>query len=125
MLVFGFLTYASVFMTWSLLSTYGLSAGWSAQLVGHVVEVIAILAASRIVDIADFRTAITYGAAWAVVHFLLDLLYVVPLVGFSPFFGIYGWISYGVIFVTPFLFLLWHKVRGSKNAQQDPQNAAV
>ena len=104
MIFYGFLVYAVVFMYWSLLSSLGLLGfGWWGQVGGHVIAAVATFVASRAIGIADLKGATLYGVCWAIEDILLDAVYVVPLAGIAPFFNMYIWIGYGVVFVTPFL----------------------
>lgn len=115
-IIYGFLTYAAVFMLWSFLSAYGLSAGWPAQYIGYAVTAIAVFIASRTVGISALRAATLYGAGWTVMHFMFDAIYTIPLVGFAPFLNVYGWVGYSVVFLTPFVAVLYASFRSRSTA---------
>lgn len=108
-LLYGFLSYATIFMLWSLLAAYGMSAGRGAQLISYLVTIIVIIVATRALSIQHLRAVVLCGVGWMVLHALLDVLYVVPTAGFGPFFTSYVWIEYAIVASTPTttLFYMW------------------
>ncbi|MDP2648879.1 MAG: hypothetical protein U1D26_01410 [Patescibacteria group bacterium] len=100
-LLYGFLTYAVVFMLWSLLASYGLAYGWGAQLTSYVVTAAAVSVAARAIGLLSASSALLYGIGWVIMHALLDLLYVAPAAGFEALLTSYVWIEYTVVLATP------------------------
>ncbi|MCR4325193.1 MAG: hypothetical protein NUV59_00055 [Patescibacteria group bacterium] len=100
-LLYGFLTYATVFMLWSFLASYGLAYGWGAQLTSYILTAAAVSLAARALGVPSVRLAILYGAGWTLMHALLDALYIVPIAGLEALFTSYVWIEYAVVLLTP------------------------
>ena len=100
-LLYGFLTYATIFMLWSLLAAYGMSYGLGAQIVSYAVTALPKTIATRMFPIGSLQIAILAGLGWAILHMALDAVYVVPAAGFAAFLTSYVWIEYAVVALTP------------------------
>ena len=111
----GFVLYATVFMLWSLLTTYGLMYGTGAQLASYAVTAAATFAATRFVG-AKSVSAWMYGVGWALTYILLDILYIAPVAGFDSLLTAFNFISYGIVLVTPIIVAAITGFRESRNA---------
>ena len=100
-LLYGFLTYATIFMLWSLLAAYGMSYGLGAQIVSYAVTALALAIATRALPIGSLQFAILAGLGWTILHMALDAVYVVRSAGFSAFLSSYVWIDYAVVALSP------------------------
>ncbi|OGG69637.1 hypothetical protein A3C20_03895 [Candidatus Kaiserbacteria bacterium RIFCSPHIGHO2_02_FULL_55_25] len=98
----GFIIYASVFMLWSLMTTYGAAYGINAQLVSYVVTALATFFATRFVG-ATNANAWMYGVCWTLVYIVLDVVFVVPVAGFESLLTSFNFISYGIILLAPII----------------------
>ncbi len=110
--LYGFTTYAAVFMFWTVASSYGFSYGMAPRITSYVLTVIVIYAATAIAKPVSFTQAFTIGVFWACMHVMLDAIVVIPSAGLAPFFAPFVWIEYGIVFITPVaasLHLLLHK----------------
>ena len=106
-LVYGFLTYAVIFMLWAFLYTYGIASvvvyGNTASVLNYIVIGVAVFTSARYVGIILWRDAFLYGAGWALMHFLLDVVYITPAAGFPALFTQSQFISYGIVLVAPLM----------------------
>lgn len=96
----GFFVYATVFMLWSLMTTYGFAYGLSAQLVSYAVTAVASFLATRFAD-ATNANAWIYGVLWAIVYIALDVVFVAPVAGFESLLTSFNLISYGIVLLAP------------------------
>lgn len=100
LILYGLITYAATFMLWALLAAYGMNYGWGAQAASYVLLATVVFAAARALKVADVKSSLAYGLGWALIHLLMDILYVVPVAGFLALVTPYPWISYAVVLLT-------------------------
>ena len=98
----GFFVYATVFMLWSLMTTYDLAYGVNAQFVSYAVTALAAFLAARFTA-ATNANAWLYGALWTIVYIALDVVFVVPVAGFESLLTSFNFISYGVVLFVPII----------------------
>ncbi|MEK7601135.1 MAG: hypothetical protein AAB480_01195 [Patescibacteria group bacterium] len=98
----GFFIYATVFMLWSLMTTYDFVYGIQAQLASYAVTALMTFFATRFVD-ATNANAWVYGAIWALIYIALDVVLVVPVAGIESLGTSFNLISYGVILLIPII----------------------
>ena len=122
--VYGFLTYAVVFMLWTLLYSYGIASvlvfGETARIVNYVVIVVAVLAAARHVGIQTWREALLYGAGWACVQLVLDIIYITPAAGVAALLVPSTWLNYLLVFVTPLATVLYMRATAGNQPPMTP-----
>ncbi len=119
-LFWGFVSYAAVFYLWTFLSSYGLSHGLAAQVIGYVVAFAAVCGASYAVGITTFFDAVKYGLSFAAMHIALDALVIIPTIGVEAFYSPSVWIGYAIVFITPFAFLAYSKVAQRATSTTEP-----
>ena len=98
----GFFIYATVFMLWSLMTTYDLVYGVQAQLASYAVTALAAFLAARFTAVTN-ANAWLYGALWTIVYIALDVVFVVPVAGFESLLTSFNFISYGVVLFVPII----------------------
>ncbi|MEK7093374.1 MAG: hypothetical protein AAB927_02710 [Patescibacteria group bacterium] len=96
----GFFIYATVFLLWSLMTTYDLVYGVQAQLASYAITALMTFFAPRFVG-ATNANAWMYGVTWALMYIALDVVFVVPVAGFESLGTSFNLISYCVIFLVP------------------------
>lgn len=116
--VYGFLTYAVVFMLWAFLYSYGIASvlvyGAAASIINYVVVTVAVFVAIRHVGIASAREALVYGIGLALVHILLDVIYIPPAASLNALFESSMWINYALVAVTPFATILYTRSENTR-----------
>ncbi len=117
-LFWGFVTYSAVFFMWTVLSTYGLSSGLGAQIVGYIVTFVAVWGATYSIGTTSFLDAIKYGAGFAIVHIALDAVVVLPTIGAAAFYSPYVWIGYAIALLTSLLAMLYIRLRSPSSVPE-------
>lgn len=107
LLLYGFTTYAAIFMLWSFFSAYNLAAGTAPRVTSWVATALVVAVAARLLKLDSFKQTLICGAVWALMHFLLDAVYVMPAVGLIAFGTYFAWVNYAIVFAAPFVVLLF------------------
>ncbi len=103
LLVYGFPTYAAIFMLWALFAAYALARGPAPRVTAWAATAIVVFYAAKLMQLESLKQTFVVGLVWAIMHLLLDALYVIPAAGILAFTTYYVWTNYAIVFVTPLL----------------------
>ena len=122
--VYGFLTYAVVFMLWTFLYSYGIASvlvwGQTASVLNYVVVALSVFFAARYVGISSLKDALVYGAGLACVHLVLDIIYITPAAGVAALLVPSTWLNYLLVFVTPLATVLYMRATAGNQPPMTP-----
>lgn len=102
-ILYGFTTYAAVFMLWSVLWAYGFVGGLIPQVTSYVVTAFSVYIAARMTRVSSFKEMSLFAPSWAIIHILLDLVYILPAAGIEALSTSFVLIGYVIVLVTPFV----------------------
>jgi len=96
-------------MLWAFMSAYGIASiiafGQTATILSFATTAAVVLAATRHLRATSLYEALLYGIGWAMVHILLDLIFITPAAGTAALFTQSLLISYGIVLATPFFYV--------------------
>lgn len=116
LLVYGFTTYAAIFMLWAFFAAYALARGPAPRITSWAATAIVVFYAATLIRPASFKGAIGIGLLWSLMHLALDALYVIPAAGILAFATYNVWINYGIVFLSTIAAFLYQYMRGKPDA---------
>lgn len=110
LLLYGFTTYAAIFMLWAIFGSYGFASGPAPMVTSWAATAIVVFYAAKLLSPESFKKTFFISILWTLMHLLFDALYVIPAAGIEALGTYYAWVNYAIVFVLPFFALVVHKI---------------
>src|SRR3989338_4772759 len=120
LLVYGFTTYAAIFMLWAFFAAYALARGPAPRITAWAATAIVVFYAATLLRPASFKSTLGVGLLWSIMHLALDALYVIPAAGILAFTTYNSWTNYGIVFLSVIIAFLYQYSRGKTDATVEP-----
>ena len=113
LLVYGYTTYAAIFMLWAFFAAYALARGPAPRITSWAATAIVVFLAAALIRPSSFKAAVGIGLLWSSMHVALDALYVIPAAGVWAFSTYNVWINYALVFFATLAAFLFQHVGSS------------
>lgn len=100
---YGFVLYACMYLSWSLLVTYGLSGSTASRLLLLGVLLFTTLIAARSLHLNSARDMFPYSLSWVVTIAAIDTLFAAPSGSWALFADPNLWVGYFLVLVAPLI----------------------
>ena len=120
LLVYGFTTYAAIFMLWAFFAAYALARGPAPRITAWAATAIVVFLAATLIRPSSLKAAVGIGLLWSAMHLALDALYVIPAAGILAFATYNSWVNYGIVFLSVIIAFLYQYSRSKTDVTVEP-----
>ncbi len=99
----GIVIYAVMYLAWSGLVLYGMTAGVLPRLLALLVLIGTATIAGRALPYRSWKDILPHSFVWALIIILLDAVYTVPYTGWQLYADWNVWVGYALVCFVPLL----------------------